>query len=146
MDYHGMKGEFLLASPIKFNTPDHYGMDAAMGPFVPPPIGDSKLYFECHITIEPVFDLELDAAALLAKQFHFRVADLLMQKRHEDMPSRSKYDTFMTGRHKNYEVLYEKMFNLIKALQERGFKIWRYKIEDTIIDSKIKDVEGLLDD
>lgn len=99
---------------------------------------DSELYYECHVTIEPVFDDRLAQAAYIANLYQFRVADLLMQKRHEDLPTRSKFDTFMTGRHKNYMTLETRMYGLILNLQDSGFEIWRFKIEDTILDSKLQ--------
>lgn len=104
----------------------------------------SKLYFECHVTIEPVFDERLQEAAELSKKYFFNVADLLMQKRHQDLPTRSKYDTFMTGRHKSYTELKNRMVSLIKELKENGYTVWRAKIEDTIYDSKIDDTLNII--
>ncbi len=31
------------------------------------------------------------------------------------------------------------MFDLVATLQKNGYKVWRYKIENVIIDSKIDD-------
>ena len=105
----------------------------------------SKLYYECHVTIEPLFEqVRLDRAKVIAKVYGFSVADLLMQKRKEDTPERNKNDTFMTGRGKRYEELETRMAGLINTLQYEGFKEWRYKIEDTIVDSKFKDELGIL--
>ena len=47
-----------------------------------------------------------------------------MQKRAEDSPERSKYDTFMTATAKNYENLQESMIQLIKALQVARYTVW----------------------
>lgn len=102
------------------------------------------LYYEAHITIEPVFDERLIHAAALAQTHTFRVADLLMQKRKEDTAERSKHDTFMTGRHISYAVLLERMQNLVIDLQQQQYKVWRYKIEATVIDSKHGDALLLL--
>lgn len=39
----------------------------------------SALYFEAHVTIEPVFERKrLDKLTEIARRHHFRVADLLM--------------------------------------------------------------------
>lgn len=106
----------------------------------------TDLYFECHVTIEPVFDEKLALVTELAKGRHFRVADLLMRKRKEDTPERSKFDTFCTGHSKDYDDLSVRMQLLIDDLESAGFKVWRYKIENTLMDSKYSDVLGLLGD
>lgn len=99
---------------------------------------DSALYFECHITIAPVFGYRLEKAKELGEAYYFRVADLLMQKQEEDTPTRSKYDTFLTGRHKNYKILEARMYGCIYYLKNLGFQVWRFKIEDTLLDSKLQ--------
>ena len=106
---------------------------------------ESSLYFECHITIEPVFEERLEKAVEIGKAQGFSVADLLMQRRKEDTPERSKFDTFMTGRDKNRATLAMRMIATIFALKRDGFKVFRYKIEDTLLDSKGKDVLNILE-
>jgi len=100
----------------------------------------SRLYFESHVTIEPVFDERLQRAAEIARDHRFRIADLLMQKRKEDTPERSKHDTFMTGRDKSLDVLDTHMRELVAHLEAEGFQVWRAKIEDTLFDTKYGDV------
>lgn len=104
----------------------------------------SMLYFESHITIEPVFDDRLELASKIAENHKFRIASLLMQKRKDDFPERSKHDTFMTGRNVNYDTLKENMSNLIVELKNNNFVVWRYKIEDVKLDSNFSDSLGLL--
>lgn len=104
----------------------------------------SKLYYECHITIEPVFDEQLEEVKELASRAGFRVANLLMQKRKEDKAERSMYDTFMTSTNVNYENLQGRMLQAIDLLKKAGYKVWRYKIEDTLLDSKHCDELGLI--
>ena len=99
----------------------------------------SKLYYEAHITIEPVFDDRLTLLKNIAEAYSYRVADLLMQKRVADTAQRSKFDTFMTTRDKDWDVIVTNTKNLVLELQERGYKVWRYKIEDTIVDSQLND-------
>ena len=106
--------------------------------------GRSKMYYECHVTIEPIFDDRLMTAQEIAKRHGFRVAELLMQRRKEDTQERSKDDTFMTGRSSLKDDLISRMRALMLELSSCGFMVWRYKIEDTIIDSKIDDVFGVL--
>lgn len=99
-----------------------------------------SLYYECYVTIEPVFDDKLELLKKLAEKSNFHVADLLMQKREEDTPERSKFDTFTTARNTKYDDLYLDMTIFIDCLMQAGFKIWRYKIEDAVLDSKYQDV------
>lgn len=105
---------------------------------------NSELYYECHVTIEPVFDKELAKVQEIARTHKFRVADLLMKKRKKDTVKRSEYDTFMTSRSKSYEDLESRMRDLISDIRDQEIVVWRYKIEDTVVDSKIKDELELL--
>jgi hypothetical protein len=105
----------------------------------------TELYFECHITIEPVFDQRLELFHGMSKRHGFHVAELLMQKRFQDTPQRSKLDSFATGRSKDYNDLFARMEELIGSLQANEFEVWRYKIENTLIDSKYGDDTVRLD-
>ena len=98
-----------------------------------------SLYYESHVTIEPVFDTRLEQLKFLCELHGFRVADLLMQKRSEDTPERSRFDTFCSSRSVDLPVLESRMFGLVSACLAAGFKVWRYKIEDVILDSKVDD-------
>ena len=102
------------------------------------------LYFESHVTIEPVYGERLEELQIIALKYKFRVAELLMQKRKEDTPERSKNDTFCSSRSSSYKDLYNRMIELCVALNKNHYKVWRYKIEDVVIDSKIKDSCSLL--
>jgi len=101
----------------------------------------TDLYFECHITVEPVFDERLEEFRQIAKQYAFRVADLLMKKRKSDTEERSKNDTFCTGRSASYSDINTRMLALVDKLNESGFKVWRYKIENTLVDMRTKNAE-----
>ena len=105
---------------------------------------ESKLYYEAHITIEPVFDEAREYVRVVAEANKFKLADLLMKKRSEDTEERSSKDTFMTGHSKSLLDIETRTRDTIRELQEAGFKVWRYKIEDTILDSRTKDVFNLL--
>lgn len=105
---------------------------------------EARLYYESHVTIEPVFDERREQAKAIAIKHGFRLADLLMKKRSEETEERSSKDTFMTGHGKHFEDIETRTKNLVIALQEDGYKVWRYKIEDTVLDSRFEDVYGLL--
>ena len=98
----------------------------------------TKQYYECHITISPVHDEEkLLLLKEIVKEYKFKVAELLMQKRQEDTPLRSKYDTFMTGHSLDYVDLEDRMTQLRIILSQLGHKVWRYKIEHVILDVRL---------
>lgn len=104
----------------------------------------SDLYYEGHVTIEPVFGHRLEQASALAQLFGFRIASLLMQKDRVATPERSDKDTFMTGHSKYEGNLTSRMKALIKTLQYPNFQVWRYKMEDTVYDSRTRDLFQLL--
>lgn len=105
----------------------------------------AKHYYECHITIAPVFENMLQTATNVGSMYGFKVAKLLMQKREADTPARSMYDTLMTSHHKDYDILQKRMIECIQHLQSFRFQVYRYKIEDILIDSRIEDNLGLLE-
>jgi hypothetical protein len=104
----------------------------------------AKHYYEAHVTIEPVFDGRLETAKLVAEGWKFKVADLLMKKREADTETRSSKDTFMTSHSKELEDITNRTIEVVRQLKLKGFKVWRYKIEDTVLDSRIQDELHLL--
>lgn len=105
----------------------------------------NSLYYECHVTVEPVFAERLEKFAEVCATENFHVAKLLMQKRETDTPERSAKDSFCTGHSQDYADIEDRMLGLIIKLRNAGFQVWRYKIEDCVLDSRKKDVYGLLD-
>lgn len=104
----------------------------------------AKYYYEAHVTIEPVFNERRDVAKVIAENWKFQLADLLMKKRSEDTEERSSKDTFMTSHSKRMMDISYRTIKLVKDLKAAGFKVWRYKIEDTVMDSRIDDEYHLL--
>ena len=102
------------------------------------------LYYECHITIEPVFEPQLVTLKTICNSFGFKVADLLMVKRKEDTPERSRFDTFCTGHSTDFKQLQLQMEGCIREIQKYEFKVWRYKIEAVKLDSNNEDSLSLL--
>jgi|SRR5687768_1684742 len=105
---------------------------------------ESDLYLEAHITIDPVFNDKLDLVKRLAGMQGFKVAHLLMQKREKDTPEVSKYDTFITGHGKHFIDMQDRTKALVRALIQNDIRVRRYKIEDTILDSRHNDVFSLI--
>ena len=105
----------------------------------------TTLILECHVTIEPVFGIRLDAAQIICQAHGFKVADLLMQRQENETPTRSRKDTFCTGHGATYSGLAARMVLLCQELKANGYKIYRYKIEDVILDSRQCDSLQLLE-
>jgi hypothetical protein len=99
----------------------------------------TKLYYESHITIEPVFDERLEQFRDLSKLYNFHVATFLF-KPHSDKPLKD----FSSSRSTSYTAIVNRTVHCVEALQKAGFKVLRYKIEDTLVDSKMKDKFELL--
>lgn len=108
---------------------------------------NNSLYYECHITIEPILDAQqlFNLSALVSK-YKFKVADLLMKKRGHNTLERSEYDTFVSSRDIDKEVLRNRMLDLLEELKLLNYKVWRYKIESVILDSKFDDKYGIIHD
>lgn len=138
-------GQIDRCSPALDPAPQ--SQSAGSAPSLRDPQPDTvRLYLEAHITIEPVFDERRAQAAEIANRFNFRLADLLMKKRAEDTEERSSKDTLMTGHSKSKADITHRLQHLVRALQSAGFKVWRYKIEDTLVDSRTEDEFNLLGD
>jgi hypothetical protein len=104
----------------------------------------AELYFECHITIQPVFEEDYEIVRTIAAKHGFRIAELLMKKRKEDSAERSMYDTFITSHSRSLSDMKYRMLTCCKELQVHQFKVWRYKIEDTVLDSKKDDLYDIV--
>lgn len=105
----------------------------------------AKYYFEAHVTIEPVFDDRLIEAKKIAETNGFKIAHLLMKKREVDTEERSSRDTFMTTHSKKLDDIVSRTSTVVQELRAAGFKVWRYKIEDIVLDSKCGDDLNLLE-
>lgn len=101
-------------------------------------MNDNILYYEAHITIEPVFDERLQLFNSCCRIYDFRAAELIMKKRKLDTPERSTYDTFATGRDKDFNNLKARMEDLVALLKDEDFAVWRFKLEATLLDERTK--------
>lgn len=90
-------------------------------------------YFESHITIDPVLDQEkLQELKDLVKPLGFRVAKLFMQK-----GDPSNLDSFMTAHAKDYYSIMRSTYSAVNKLEDRGYGVRRYKIENILLDVKV---------
>lgn len=102
------------------------------------------LYYECHITIEPVFEDRLIQLQEVASTHSFKVANLILRKSHSDPGIPAQDDTFCSAKSDNLETLRAQMLLMLENLMAFGYKILRYKIESIVIDSKKEDCYGFL--
>jgi hypothetical protein len=103
-----------------------------MGVVRPP----APIYYEAHVTLEPVFGERLDELTEIAKKHKFRVAELLLKKRADATPERSAEDAFLTGRDVTYSGIYHSMIDVVNDLKRAGFAVWRAKIEAALLDTR----------
>jgi len=98
----------------------------------------TNLYFECHVKLKPV-DEKFKPLLKKICDFHkFRVAKLLMQK------GVSAIDAFCTTRSTSYKDIVVRTQYFIAELKINGFDVTRYKVENTLLDSNVKDIFSLL--
>ena len=102
------------------------------------------LYYECHITIDPVFGERLDLFKEVCKDYRFRVAELLMRKGIPQTEQQmlallepSKLDSFCTTRGNDYQEVEDRTMAAVNSLERNGFTIRRYKIEATLLDKRL---------
>lgn len=97
-------------------------------------VADPSIYYESHITIDPLKPENQEAAANIAENHGFRIAKFVMNDR----------DSFMTSRSPQRHVLEAFTHQCVQALQDSGIEVRRYKIESALVDSKIRDEWSLL--
>lgn len=95
-------------------------------------------YFECHVTIDPVFGDDLERFKEVSGIHRFKVAKLLMKKGKDDTAEPSKMDAFATARSDNYRKMLGDLEQYIWHLSQSGFIIRRAKIEAVLLDVKFK--------
>lgn len=93
----------------------------------------TDLYFEAHITVEPINDVAVRRNVVQVGNAHgFRLATFLMKKDDGPVP-----DDFFSARGPHYESLEEMVLSMVRYLGECGVTVKRYKIENTLLDVKI---------
>lgn len=97
------------------------------------PMITTDLYFEVHINIEPV-EVESERGILLralATHHGFRVARFAMIKG-DEVPANG----FLTTRGTDHSDVVRRSKNMIESMRLYGFTILRYKLENTLVDTK----------
>lgn len=97
-------------------------------------------YFEAHITIDPITETKHKFVERLASVYNFRLAPLYIMKTGEQHES----DAFLSARSNSLSTLIGDVKGMVTVLKNNGIGVRRYKIEDTLIDSRLTDEFGLL--
>ena len=100
------------------------------------------LYYEVHVTIDPAFD-KLAKIKEVARVYKYKMADLLMVKNDGEEEQHVK-DMFFTTRTKDYRTAEMRVKEFCKCMKMLGVNVRRYKIEDTVLDSRSSDVFKIL--
>ena len=98
-------------------------------------IPTTELYFESHITTDPVFGDALTTFRQVAQKTSFRVADLVLMK--PGLDEKHVGDIFMSTRSTDYTDIHDRTLKCVALLQQCGFNVRRYKIENTLIDKRL---------
>lgn len=91
----------------------------------------SRLYYEAHITVEPATDRTFDQFRFAWSDDTWRVSSFS-----EDDVDQIEGKWFITCRHTSYQMIHTRVHNKVRELTEAGLTVQRYKIEDTLLDSK----------
>lgn len=107
-----------------------------------------SLYYEIHVTVEfpqMVFDKVGDSILSewedFALEHGWHMGKLLLMK---GTGERSHKDLFFTTRSIDYSAAMFATREFVAECKEYGFKVLRYKIEDTMLDSNIVDALKIL--
>lgn len=90
---------------------------------------EARLYYEAHVNFARNADTELAGAKLEAELPNWKLATFEMHKDREPTG-------FITGRHKSLVEIKRQTLAVVCKLREWGFEVLRWKIEDTVLDSK----------
>jgi len=90
---------------------------------------EARLYYEAHVNFERNAETELAGKRIEDAFSNWKLATFEMHKDKEPTG-------FITGRHKSlYQIKRETLF-VVTTLRSWGFNVLRWKIEDTVLDSK----------
>lgn len=94
--------------------------------------GQTDLYYEAHITVEPyeATAWTKETEETVRRVYGFRVAEFLLFK--GTQPPKA----FFTARSQSYQDLVARTLGATSQLAAAGLKVLRYKIEDTLMDSR----------
>jgi len=97
----------------------------------------ARYYFEAHITVEPEIHTRTLQFRKICEFSGWHVSSFLMFN--EKVANDKKPKMFCSWRGTEYAVAVQAVIDMVGLLRNRNFNVLRYKIEDTLIDSKIED-------
>ena len=100
----------------------------------------TKLYFEAHITTDPIQEDKIEETRAWLKDMGFKIAPLIMLKTGE----KHSADSFISCRDTDFENISLRVLAVVLFLQKAGIHVRRYKIENTLVDSRKEDKFQLL--
>lgn len=102
------------------------------------PTPTTDLYFEAHITIDPPTGEQFLSLKSMSSFHGFKIADLFLRKPDGSVGAQHTLDAFCTFRSKDWIDINLKLNTLLKTLPANGFVVRRYKIENTLLDKRLK--------
>lgn len=98
----------------------------------------SVIYYECHITVEPVLNERLVILKGIAERLGFKLANLVKVNEPVEGKDQFRRDQFMTAHShpSGIEELCDRMKLLVTRLQTARYEVHRFKIEGVVLDSR----------
>jgi hypothetical protein len=106
-------------------------LDAIAETLLPNEIGR---YFEAHITVEPHPEHTFEELAEMCREFEWKASRFEVDEV-DDIAGK----WFMSARDTNYLRLFHRTQGMVYSLGQADTEVLRYKIEETLIDSKCGD-------
>ena len=117
---------------IASDGPTGLQLDAALDAIAETMLPETtERYFEAHITVEPHEEHTFEEFAAMATEFDWRASRF-----DEDHVDDATGKWFMSFRHTSYERIVREVRGMVYSLQQADTVVSRYKIEETLLDSK----------
>lgn len=99
--------------------------------------GTARLYYEAHITTAPLTQTQRENLEPAIMVLGFKLADFLMQRGADGLDHKAQDpNSFVSCRDTDKKRIYARTFSMVRTFHAEGVEVRRYKIEDTLADSK----------
>lgn len=99
-------------------------------------------YYEAHINLGNMDEVLEEGLMEVLNKINFKTTDIVTMP-YEGL-EQEDFHTILTTKDSNLKVLTQRVKDSVNLLIGLGYKVNRYKIESTIVDSKYEDTLGLL--